>query len=115
MSATTKDEQVLSIQIDDPSLFDQYNPGDRVYLISWFDDSRRNREYYKIQTEVPVTNMGGVERPEGWLGSTNNINETAHGLHEIENLLLVERLSKEVIAGRRRTESVATIFKLSKV
>jgi hypothetical protein len=108
---TTKND--LTIQID-PSIFTSYNPGDRVYIISWFNESFPSQERFRIQDNMPYTNRG-VQRAEGWLGCTNSINETAHGLYEIEELHLVKRLSKDEIAGKRRPEAIATKVVLSKI
>lgn len=104
-----------TVQVFDPSLYDELNPGDKVVLVSSFDESRPKFESFSLRTEdwLPTTNRSGEIRTNGWLGSTDNINSTAHGWHEIESMEMVTRLSKEPIAGKRRPENVGVKFMLS--
>lgn len=86
----------ITISIPDPNLYDEFKPGDNIYLISWFNESRaRGGDHYRIQRNVPTTNMGGEERESGWLGSTDNINKTAHGLHKIQSMQMISRKAKD--------------------
>lgn len=101
----------ITISIPDPHLYDEFNPGDQVYLISWFDESRaRGNDKYKIQKNVPTTNMSGEDRESGWLGCTDSINKTAHGLHEIDSMEMLTRKAKGEII-----DEVGVKFVLSEV
>jgi hypothetical protein len=98
-----------TIQIPDPFFYDQFNPGDQVYLISWFNELEGGKNF-KIQREIPVTNMSGEERAMGWLGCTNNINKSALGLHEIESMKMLSRRAADGV-----TDEVGVKFVLSVV
>jgi hypothetical protein len=39
-----------------------------------------DRDWWVLTTDVPRTNQSHEERPAGWLGTTNNVSETAYGL-----------------------------------
>jgi hypothetical protein len=104
-----------SVKVFDPALFNELNPGDKVVLVSSFDETRPKVERFSLFDEkwLPTTNVSGEVKVNGWLGCTDNINKTAHGWHEIEAMEQITKLSESPIAGKRRPEVVGVKFTLS--
>lgn len=85
-----------TIELRDPRFYDEFNPEDQVYLVSWFNELEGGTNY-KIQREIPRTNRG-EDRKNGWLGCTDNINKSSLGLHEIESMEMLTRRATDGIA-----------------
>jgi len=100
-------KQVKTINIKDASIFDNYNPGDKVYLVFSFDKTNTDNEWYTILDSIPVTTRG-VERPQGWLGNSGNINKTALGFYKISSLERLKPDTTKIVLYRYDTnESLA--------
>jgi hypothetical protein len=103
----------MSVQKIKTSDFGEFARGELVVLISWFDDSIPRQENFKISKLVPRTNSSNELRINGWLGSADNINKSAHGLHRA---ISVEPIVEDVtIGGITLPERVGDLVQIEKI
>jgi hypothetical protein len=101
----------------DPDLYHQYNPGDKLILVSWFNEAHPGSSGYSFHDEnfMPATNSSGEIRVEGWLGCTDNINKTSLGWYQIEEIEQLLGYRDDFARKYNQKSPISTKFVLTKI